>query len=457
MTPAMHYLIGQVAIRQYITALETKCYLEFQQKAAKLLPIPKKGGKAKMEEVMDQALAIPTIENVEESMHRTKFSVDHLKTFARHYNLRLSGTKHQLFVRVYSFLRLSFFARKIQSLVRGVFQRRLNRLRGPAFLNRASSNNEADLFTGDEVQDIPTAQFFSYRDEDEKIYSFDFLSLFNIVFEKKHGSTIFGGRNLLGEYRPVPNPKNPYNRSKIPAVVGENMRTIVRLSNLLKTAPVEFSVQKEELTPAKSFSLRVLELFQGIDSLGNYSDPQWFLALTHPSVARFSRELSDIWHYRLHLSIAIKRLICPPLGDPFRGMSTLYENQSYQMTMQPDVLREFLVRVMEAMVFSSQDVEYRKLGAMYVLSALTLVSSPAASALPWLHQSVALPSQLMDYQPAHQHPIQNQIVVEEDAVPDLELQPMDVPFMDLTMEEDDPPAPLAGIAAPISLIGDDEF
>ena len=32
--------------------------------------------------------------------------------------------------------------------------------------------------------------------------------------------------------------------------------------------------------------------------------------------------------------------------------------------------------------------EYRSLGALYILTALTLVSSDAASALPWLYDSV---------------------------------------------------------------------
>jgi hypothetical protein len=43
---------------------------------------------------------------------------------------------------------------------------------------------------------------------------------------------------------------------------------------------------------------------------------------------------------------------------------------------------------MENLIYSGIDEEYRKIGALHVLSALTLVSSPARIAMPWLYESI---------------------------------------------------------------------
>ena len=40
--------------------------------------------------------------------------------------------------------------------------------------------------------------------------------------------------------------------------------------------------------------------------------------------------------------------------------------------------------------FTGSDDEYRKLGAIYVLIALTMVSTGAREAMPWLYESVSI-------------------------------------------------------------------
>ena len=44
---------------------------------------------------------------------------------------------------------------------------------------------------------------------------------------------------------------------------------------------------------------------------------------------------------------------------------------------------------MENMVYSGVDEDHRKIGALHVLSALTVVSSGARETMPWLYESVA--------------------------------------------------------------------
>jgi hypothetical protein len=40
------------------------------------------------------------------------------------------------------------------------------------------------------------------------------------------------------------------------------------------------------------------------------------------------------------------------------------------------------------MVFTGIDTEYRKIGALHILSALTVVSSNARNAIPWLYDTI---------------------------------------------------------------------
>ena len=43
---------------------------------------------------------------------------------------------------------------------------------------------------------------------------------------------------------------------------------------------------------------------------------------------------------------------------------------------------------MEKLSYSAHDIENQKLGVLYILSSLTLVSQPARDAMPWLYSSV---------------------------------------------------------------------
>ena len=69
-------------------------------------------------------------------MLKYKFKKDQLKDIAKCYSLRVSGTNQELLSRIYTHLKMSVFAIKIQSVYRGHLQRFCNRLRGPGFLNR---------------------------------------------------------------------------------------------------------------------------------------------------------------------------------------------------------------------------------------------------------------------------------------------------------------------------------
>jgi len=51
-------------------------------------------------------------------------------------------------------------------------------------------------------------------------------------------------------------------------------------------------------------------------------------------------------------------------------------------------IKKYCYTVINTLITSAENVHNQNLGAIYVLTALTLVSSEAANALPWLFQSV---------------------------------------------------------------------
>ena len=296
------------------------------------------------------------------------YNLQQLKGFAKYYKLKITGNKHQLITRLYFHLYLSSFVLKIQKRIRGNLQRKYNKCHGPAYLNRDLCTNTYDFLTMDDIKEIKLEQFFSYKDDDGFVYGFDLLSLYNLII--KESGTV----------------KNPYNRREINNCVIEDLKTLFRLSKLLKI-PIIVAIEEmdQHVTGEKSTELRVLDLFQAIDSLGNYSDPLWFLSLNHIQIIKFLRELVDIWMYRAQLSMEAKRLICPPSGDPFYGMPSFNQLQTCQ---DVSVLRIYILPILEKLVYSGIDRDNKSLGTYYVLAALTLVNTQAASSMPWLYQSV---------------------------------------------------------------------
>lgn len=298
------------------------------------------------------------------------YTVQQLKEIAKMYKLKLSGTKIELLTRIYSFLYLSNSVLLVQKVIRGYLVRKYNNAHGPAYISRSLCTNSYDFLSMDELTHIPKEQFFSFKDDDGFVYGFDVVSMYNLIF-KNNGSF-----------------KNPYTNKPVTAKTLEEFRTLLRLSRVLNikviTKVADFS---NELTNEKATELRALALFQTIDLLGNYSKVQWFMSLSKKMLIKFIDALIDIWNYRSEMSTDTKIEICPPHGKPFASLpqiKTLIESQD--MT----YLRNKILECLEKMVNCGINEESKKLGALYILSALTLVKTEVAVALPWLYESVAL-------------------------------------------------------------------
>jgi hypothetical protein len=126
-------------------------------------------------------------------------------------------------------------------------------------------------------------------------------------------------------------------------------------------------------------------MFMEIDQLGNYTQSAWFSNLDRREYIRLYRCLYDIWNYRAQLSYEMKRNICI-IDDPFHNV---FNEAMYYHDISLNRIRDACVTVFENMIYTGIDDEYRKLGVLHALSALTLVSIPARNAMPWLYESIA--------------------------------------------------------------------
>jgi hypothetical protein len=235
-------------------------------------------------------------------------------------------------------------------------------------LNRKLCTNIDDFITLDPVETINFHQFLSYVDEDGFVYGFNITSLYTLFLKSKDMENI----------------KNPYNRNMIPLSVIKTIKSIIRLSRILRIhINLHYDEEVSLISDEKAIELRALSVFQTIDALGNYSDPKWFLSLNRNGLIKFIRELTDIWNYRAQITNETKRNICPPSGDPFRnvGMQYIYTEGNIWN------VRKVVLEVLEKLVNSGIDNDSKSLGSYYILGSLTLVNDDAAMSLPWLYQS----------------------------------------------------------------------
>ena len=137
-----------------------------------------------------------------------------------------------------------------------------------------------------------------------------------------------------------------------------------------------------DISESKKLDMKILDLFQTMDSYGNYTNISWLTALSKYDMIKYIKELHDIWCYRANLTFDIKRSISPPTGNPF-----LYCNINGLDNLSEPVIKKNIVNIIEQIVTKGLTYDDRVLGTMYVLTAFTLVSDLAAEALPWLYES----------------------------------------------------------------------
>jgi hypothetical protein len=292
-----------------------------------------------------------------------KYTIMKLKEIGLKFNIKWKNKKKaEIQTECFSFLKNSYYVAKIQKIWRKYFIRIFNKTQGPAIFKRSTCNNVEDFLTTETMKEIDYYFFISYKDIDGFIYGFNIISLFNLIKKKDL--------------------KNPYTRNIFSPELILMVEKRIHYNKLLKKTYHEINDSCRKMT----IDDKINELFQKIDSFGNYSQSEWLTSLNSFYLRKFILELFDIWNYRAQILNETKIIICPPFGTPFREIPM----HIISSTAYVDIItiKKYCYTIVNTLINSAESVQNQNLGAIYVLTALTLVNSEAANALPWLFQSV---------------------------------------------------------------------
>jgi hypothetical protein len=245
--------------------------------------------------------------------------------------------------------------------------------------------NDCDFFSTDALESIERAMFFSFRDTDGHVYGFDVRSIHTLIHKAR----------LRAE-----GALNPFTRAPIPTPVCRRVQARIEWL-AARGLPTEWEPLAPP-TPEQQWRMRVVDVFSIIDELNYYSSPDWFIDLDHAGQRRFYNELYQIWTHRAGLSMAQKRTIVPDFHR------TLFRYPPWSVgTLPTDALRKLNLQSVRTLITSATDKNDRILGAMYVMTALTVVSAGARTAYPWLYESVeaAAAEDLLAHVPAPPVPL----------------------------------------------------
>ena len=297
-----------------------------------------------------------------------KYTIKDLKDIIK--RMKLPKCKYKKKNEIHSFctniLFLSFKIQKIQKVWRNYFISQFNKTLGPSYGKYHLSNNNDDFLTTEDIKDIDYYYYFSFKDKDHFIYTFHIVSIYSLL-----------SKNLK---------KNPYNRNDFDNSLIDCIQKRIRYNRILKKTN-DF---QEYQTRPTSFQDRVVQIFHHMDQLGQYTSISWFNHLNSNQHRVFIYELYEIWNYRAQLTQEVKEIICPPRGNPFsilpRNFINNYNNPHVYYSNH--FLKNCSICIMEKLAYSAHNNENKKLGILYILSGLTLVSENARNSLPWLYASV---------------------------------------------------------------------
>tara|TARA_Y100000992_G_C21265187_1_gene493596 strand:- start:323 stop:1321 length:999 start_codon:yes stop_codon:yes gene_type:complete len=310
----------------------------------------------------------PFINNESEykSLYKYKYTIHEIESILRRLEIPRCKKKKKQDISIYAInmLLIKHSAKKIQQTWRKYFINLFNKTLGPSFFNRQISNNMDDFLTAEHISEIDYYNFFSFKDEDDFTYTFNIISISTLI-----------EKNCL---------ENPYNRKKLNENIIQLVRTRIRYNTILN----ETQIFEEYKPKEKTINDRINDVFRKIDDLGNYSNSSWLTNMNKQQIKHFLYELFEIWNFRAQLTQLRKNEISPPNGNPFYNIPRAAFLPQNNVDYSIEILHKICVDVMERLVFRASSDSDKNLGALYILSGLTLISIEAREALPWLYASV---------------------------------------------------------------------
>jgi hypothetical protein len=262
-------------------------------------------------------------------------------------------------------------ARKLQNFWRKRYALLRFCAQGPASNLPSLATNETELYTLDPITAITPLYFFSFADEKKNIWAFDIRSFCHVML---------GGKP----------PSNPYTRDLLTSMTLQKIRT--RISWLRRRKYPTLHIQMDQLSAEQYWNQKVLDVFMKIEGLGYLVSCDWFHSLKVEDHHKFYGHLFHLWYVGLGLTPDQKKKIVP--GHQGRETALFKFPPTENRHREQHWWAKINLSLIESFITRSEDPENRKLGALYVLTALVDVSEDAADAFPWLLQETEEPERL---------------------------------------------------------------
>ena len=245
---------------------------------------------------------------------------------------------------------------KIQSIIRKLYVKKLILLKGPTLYKRYLSINDCDFYSCEDIKTIHYDYFISYKDNDNKLYTFDIRSL-NILINN--------------------NQNNPYNRNTIPNFLKQNTNILI---NYLKYNNININYPDDNLTEEQLFNNKVINVFQKIDQFNYNTNINWFTKLTIDKLKQYWILLEDIWNWRANLTKQDQYKIIQNnhIFVNFKNINNINNLRFLQNCILDDI------NILISNGITNSDTSN---GILYVLIALSNVSNECGSSMPWLLQN----------------------------------------------------------------------
>jgi len=234
------------------------------------------------------------------------------------------------------------------------FMRKINR---PEY-HLSTCNNETDILTFEDIKDIPLDYIYIYKDWKHKMkYAYDIRTIYHLLKMEK--------------------PACPYTCHEF------GKRELYHLEDVIqiyKKKGISFEKEEIPMTEEQKIVMRMQNIFHQINLLDNYTTFEWFQKLNILKLYDFYRKAEDIWTYRLQLSKQERR--------KYVRNDVVFTTSKNVMKNSKDIhfSQNVCLDIIEKFITEGVTREDRKLGAMWMLTALVEVSKEASEALPHLVQ-----------------------------------------------------------------------
>jgi hypothetical protein len=223
--------------------------------------------------------------------------------------------------------------------------------------------NDSDFLSFENLVDIPYPKLFFIQMTPTITYGFHIQSIYQYI------------DNCLKDNpnKPI---RNPYTSSNF------DDQTIIQIQEKAMRLKIQdiVSTPSVPMDPEQEFRQYILNIFQKMDMLDNYTDMNWFINLDMYQLKNLYYTMVDTWTYRCQMPLNVRENIVkdgvafPVKYELIRQFSNTSKNKRRLQYIILDEIDRFITQ--------GKTRDDRKLGCMLMLTSLVEISPEAANSMP---------------------------------------------------------------------------